>query len=95
METDRSPAHIDSDPNVENSYSKQASEPINNTPTVEASPGADYELALINQQTDTEREQDLQTEHLREPERKLQVVMLLLLLKLLQYQYLHNNLMRS
>ena len=24
VETDRSPAHIDSDPNVENSYSKQA-----------------------------------------------------------------------
>ena len=71
VETDRSPAHIDSDPNVENSYSKQASEPINNTPTVEASPGADYELALINQQTDTEREQDLQTEHLREPEKKV------------------------
>ena len=71
VETDRSPAHIDSDPNVENSYSKQVSEPINNTPTVEASPGADYELALINQQTDTEREQDLQTEHLREPEKKV------------------------
>lgn len=71
VETDRSPAHIDSDPNVANSYSKQVSEPINNTPTVEASPGADYELALINQQTDTEREQDLQTEHLREPEKKV------------------------
>ena len=38
---------------------------------MEASPGADYELALINQQTDTEREQDLQTEHLREPEKKV------------------------